>query len=419
MLSQMQIFTQPDSSELVTRADLVRFVRQHPKESHYLEYKPLRELRGCGKCEYCNGRGNPRQSFGVNIARAVASIANGSGGTICVGVVRKGSNPEKHAVETSACPGFTYSADQITQTINERVVPAVFHRIQEVQRQGRNPPAFLIDIPASMSLHAWKDECGRLRYCVRRAATTAELTPVEIEFQVRTKSTLALNAEFRSEVFYLVVSLFADVLERPNDYPHLEWTPEKILQEDPCSVSRNHPLLSRWPIDEKHRKLVYEMPAKTAAHNAPRHIRHTVERLTWAEKHLTQNSLDRTEVRLLAAARQLEEDQNLMDELSPLAYLSYTTDKSVWQRVSSEFGSSRYEETFEQVFNRVAKAHGLQLWDEREKRRAVYQMANVLALLLPLSYQVLEFYEALVREYGGSALAIEPKTFKARRVPKR
>lgn len=79
----------PDPAEfwnVRTRTELEALVRVR-QESNQLEFKAHGDFRACGACIYCQARigqtqsgGTPRIPAGAVVARAVASMANSSGG---------------------------------------------------------------------------------------------------------------------------------------------------------------------------------------------------------------------------------------------------------------------------------------------------------------------------------------------------
>ena len=392
--------------EVTDRVALERFVREN-RETDKLEYKRLRDLVSCRNCEYCrravgsNDRDQDPRWAGVVIARAVASMANGSGGWVVLGVRRSDESAGLHSLEESACENLTYSPEMILTAVREHTVPVVPVEVSPVLGEG--PPAYLVRVRATMKLEAWTDPSGCQHLYHRHEASSVPLDVTEIEFFVRTKLSVDANRELREELLGQIWILFDSVLGRPaaRTPETEELTYDRILALDPYGVSHIRPTRRTLPKPPLERA-VLEMPSQMAVYGTPRDLEHVVENLSTVADDLAHGSLDPTEHRLIAAARWLKGKAKFRERLSPFDILLEFAreDRGL---VHDEFMAG-YEESFEQVFERLKGKVRSDLWDDRTKKRSISEMADALTFLLPLGYQTLKFYLQLQERYGPEAI---------------
>lgn len=410
-------FYSPDIGPLDSRPALATFVSRW-REGLHLEFKTLADFRSCGRCTYCHpppGAGRTDVKPGFEVAKTVVAFANGSGGILVIGARRKSERTGQHVLETRGCDGYHYTDVQLTDVVNSGTTPPANVEIRQIGPGDGFPAAFVVAVPASPFLVGWLDESHRPRYALRKAAASVEMGVRELELRVRTKEAIRLNVEFRDQLCDQLWVLFDSVLDRPNEAPRREVTFDWVLRENPYGIAEQRPGIPRWVAPASINRAVLDMPAKMAAWSTPRDLEGVIEVLSTLDQDFAHGPLDLSELRLLSAARLLNRSGRERTRLSPFDLLSDTASE-VWSGVRPEFMSSNYDESFEQVFDRVAKQYKLKLFDERTKLQSIYYLADALGLLLPLSMQVLLFYEELAAEYGTLVtLGREPRILHPRR----
>lgn len=411
MPRRVEVFGTPPTGIIRSRPALARFVRQR-RETKQLECKTLRDLHTCAAadCPYCHGR---RLPHGEPVAEAVTAFANGAGGVLIIGAVERPNGSGRFSLEGRACPALTYRADWVTEAIGNLVRPPIDHAVREIRGVRGSPPAYIVDVPASFSLHGWSAQPQQsLRYPIRLAGTVHDMTAPEIEFRVKTKDSVRVNVEFRHEVFDTLWHLFDAVLDRPAETPRRFVNLDQVLRTDPYGVSRLDPGLSRWPNFPEIERAVLEMPAKMAYYSSSRDVELAVESLSYAREDLTQGTLDLSEHRLVSAAKVLARHHNFRERLMPREMLeAIFGDRST--ELSTQF--MQYDESYEQTFDRIARNSGVPTLDAQTKRQSITGMVDALSLLLPLGFRVLRFYEQLCTQYGIAAIGVESRYFHPRR----
>lgn len=407
-----------DSPASLDKNALAKYVRSYD-ESVVLEYKALRDLWSCKKCDYCrHGKHMPNGNLekvprsqrpdraGVEIARAVSSLANKHGGFVVIGAHRVDAHTNRHELETTACPTNRYTQEMVHQALREYTAPLV--PVQVSSPPGKGPPVYLIEVRASLHLHAWIDSDRTQNLHTRYDKTSVPMDVREVEFVSRTKAIVEQNAEFRSQMLSEIYRLFDCVLDRPSEKPRIDLTFSQILQDDPYGVSTLKPGLRQWPIFPQIRKAVLEMPTKMAVDSTPYDIEHVVEEISTLDKVMNPGPLEGCERRLCAAARLLklrgESNQAYLGPFEVIEKMTRITGSEkeyVWQEFLAGYASS-----FEQVYDRLAASGMFPLLDGLTKRLSTSHLANALSLLLPVAYETLAFYGRLREEYGKRALTL-------------
>jgi hypothetical protein len=405
------VFSSVDTAWVLTRRQLAEFVARYP-ESRQVEYKRLRELRECGGCAVCRAGGpedpsdrGPRWAQGVEIARAMTALANGRGGVLVIGVKRTSREGNQHELETEACPSLIYEADWVTDTATTRIEPPPGFRVRQVEPEPERPPAFIVDVPAAVHLHDWKDGQSNRHFTVRREATSVDLAASEVEFLVKTKLAVETNAEFRNEIAYSVWTLYNAVLSRPADPGSNRRLFERVLRDDPLGAAAMDPPLRRWMNHPAIDRAILDLPAKMATWNSPYDLELAVETVGYAERELPHEGLDHRESRYLAACRIARQTEHLRTKLSPFNTLEHLGGAD-WEETRSEFLSSDYEESYESVLERVSSRLDPGRFDEHTKLQSIYDLSDALSLLIPLAHRVLQFYAEIVGAYGPGAVGI-------------
>jgi len=410
------IFSVLDLSAIQTRSQLAAFVQTH-RESRQVEYKPLRDLRSCGQCPVCRpanaAPAHPPADPsvpGLPIARAVTALANGRGGVLIIGANRIGVSGNSHRLEQVPCSTLTYDADWVAQTVAARTLPLVHTETRQIGPSSGRPVAYLVTVPASPRLHEWRDARDARHFTVRREATSVDMNGPEIEFHVKSKYAVEVNAEFRNEVAYSTWLLFDAVLNRPAQGGERDHLLDYVLQEDPLRLADMDPPLRRWVNDPRIDRAVLDMPSKMACWTSPHDIHSSVQAVGDAHDDLPHEGLDYRELRYLSACRILRQTEGLRKELSPFYQLESAAGPR-WEETQGEFMSSDYDESYEQVFDRVAPGVG-GTFDAQTKRLSIYPLSDALSLLLPLAFRVLECYAELVETYGTGVIGVYGPEFK-------
>ncbi|MGA2876998.1 MAG: ATP-binding protein, partial [Nitrososphaerales archaeon] len=135
--------------------------------------KSLSEKREGLYVEYKRQISDPRK-----LARAVAAIANSSGGMLYIGVEE--SDNGKPDIIGVKYDETTHNKDRIINILTDRIEPKIPRlEVESVPRGNRKNSlyVFIISIPPSTLVHGVKDDVAVWKYYIRRPARVDELDP--------------------------------------------------------------------------------------------------------------------------------------------------------------------------------------------------------------------------------------------------